>query len=51
MEFLKGRDGCDWVWVMGEHANDRSIEQILEDEAHKEAQKIAEAEAQEQRLV
>ncbi|KAK3782134.1 hypothetical protein RRG08_032892 [Elysia crispata] len=49
VDFLKGRDGCEWVWVMGEHANDKSIEQILEEEAHMEAQKLAEAEAQAQR--
>ncbi|GFS04067.1 SH2 domain-containing protein 4B [Elysia marginata] len=49
VDFLKGRDGCEWVWVMGEHTNDKSIEQILEEEAHMEAQKIAEAEAQAQR--
>ncbi|XP_059163862.1 SH2 domain-containing protein 4B-like isoform X2 [Physella acuta] len=46
VDFLKGRDGGDWVWVMGEHPNDKSIEEILEEEAKKTAQKLAEAEAQ-----
>ncbi|CAL1540523.1 unnamed protein product [Lymnaea stagnalis] len=46
VEFMKGRDGCDWVWVMGEHKNDKSIEQILEEEAHTMAGKLADAEAQ-----
>ncbi|XP_035826050.1 SH2 domain-containing protein 4B isoform X2 [Aplysia californica] len=45
VNFLKGRDGCEWVWIMGEHPNDKSIEQILEEEAQKTAQKLAEAEA------
>ncbi|BFZ18131.1 hypothetical protein BsWGS_21169 [Bradybaena similaris] len=48
--FLKGKDGCEWVWVMGEHSNDKSIEQILEEEAKIMAQKLADAEAEAVRL-
>ncbi|KAL5018238.1 hypothetical protein ScPMuIL_003960 [Solemya velum] len=45
--FLKGKDGKDWVWVMGDHKNDKSIEQILEEDAKAKAMKEAELEAQE----
>ncbi|XP_064607521.1 SH2 domain-containing protein 4B-like [Liolophura sinensis] len=47
--FLKGSDGKDWVWVMGEHKDDKSIEQILEEEAQERAIKQAEKEAEELR--
>ena len=45
MDFLKGADGCEWVWVMGEHKNDLSVEEILEQEAQKKALVQAEEEA------
>nr|KAI8731349.1 SH2 domain-containing protein 4B isoform X3 [Biomphalaria glabrata] len=45
VQFMKARDGSDWVWVMGEHPNDKSIEQILQEEALLTAAKLAEAEA------
>lgn len=44
--FLMGEDGEPWVWVMGEHPNDKTIEQILEEEAREAARKLAEKEAQ-----
>ena len=47
VNFLKGEDGSEWVWVMGEHQDDLSIEDILEDEAHAKALKEAEREAEE----
>lgn len=47
--FLKGIDGEPWVWVMGEHKNDKSIEEILKEEAIEQARKIAEKEAEELR--
>ncbi|XP_013180251.1 PREDICTED: SH2 domain-containing protein 4B-like [Papilio xuthus] len=37
VQFLKGEDGEPWVWVMGEHPNDRSIEDILAEEARQRA--------------
>lgn len=43
--FKKGKDGNDWVWVMGEHKDDKTIEQILEEEAHAKALQEAEKEA------
>lgn len=49
VKFLMGLDGEPWTWVMGEHPDDKSIEQILEDEAREKARKIAEKEAQELR--
>ncbi|KAM3957944.1 SH2 domain-containing protein 4B [Aphomia sociella] len=33
VQFLKGEDGEPWVWVMGEHPNDKSIDTILAEEA------------------
>lgn len=49
VSFLKGIDGEPWVWVMGEYENDKSINEILADEAREEARKIAEKEAEELR--
>lgn len=49
VNFLKGVDGEPWVWVMGEHENDKSIEVILRDEAIEKARKMAEKEAEELR--
>lgn len=44
--FLIGSDSNPWVWVMGEHPNDKSIDDILEEEAVKIAREKAEKEAQ-----
>lgn len=49
IQFLTGADGEPWVWVMGEHENDRSIEEILADEAKLRARKLAEIETKELR--
>lgn len=49
VDFLQGSDGNEWVWVMGEHPNDKSIEQILEEEAQQKALEQAKQEAEEQR--
>ena len=49
MDFLQGSDGHCWVWVMGEHRGDRTIEQIIEAEQQSRASKMAEEEAQLQR--
>ena len=38
------------MWVMGEHANDRTIEQMLDDEAQEKARVLAEKEAETLRL-
>ena len=45
MDFLKGRDGSEWVWVMGDHRDDKTIDQMLEKDTHEMATKLAEAEA------
>ncbi|XP_052235477.1 SH2 domain-containing protein 4A-like [Dreissena polymorpha] len=50
VDFLLGRDGNEWVWVMGEHENDRSIDQILEEEAQRKAAEQARREAELLRL-
>ncbi|CAH1795191.1 unnamed protein product [Owenia fusiformis] len=49
IQFLEGKDGNEWVWVMGEHKNDKPIEQIIEEEAQLKAAKLAEVEAEELR--
>ncbi|XP_071442589.1 SH2 domain-containing protein 4B-like [Hetaerina americana] len=46
VEFLMGIDGEPWVWVMGEHPNDKTIEEILEEEAREKARQEAEKEAE-----
>lgn len=37
VQFLTGEDGEPWVWVMGEHPDDKSIETILAEEAREKA--------------
>ena len=44
--FLQGSDGREWVWIMGEHKDDKSLEQILEEEAQENARLLAEREAE-----
>ena len=48
MDFLVGRDGREWVWVMGEHKNDKSIEEMIEIEIQERALKLAEKEIEEE---
>ncbi|CAI9740420.1 Hypothetical predicted protein [Octopus vulgaris] len=50
VEFLSGKDGNDWVWVMGQHPEDLTIEDILEHEAKEKATLQAEKEAEELRI-
>lgn len=49
VSFRTGDDGEVWVWVMGEHADDKTIEEILADEAKREARELAEIETKELR--
>uniref|UniRef100_A0A1L8D8P2 SH2 domain-containing protein n=1 Tax=Nyssomyia neivai TaxID=330878 RepID=A0A1L8D8P2_9DIPT len=49
VNFLMGEDGEPWVWVMGEHADDKSIDAILAEEAQHRARELAEIEAKELR--
>ncbi|XP_049774429.1 SH2 domain-containing protein 4B-like isoform X2 [Schistocerca cancellata] len=49
VDFLLGADGEPWVWVMGEHPDDPSIEEILEREAREKARQQAEKEAEQLR--
>ncbi|VDM95338.1 unnamed protein product [Thelazia callipaeda] len=44
IRWLKGEDGKDWVWVMGEHKDDLTIEEITEKRALEEARQLAEKE-------
>ena len=45
MGWLLDGDGQPWTWVMGEHRGDRTIEQILEEEQQKKAERLAAEEA------
>lgn len=49
VSFREGSDGEPWVWVMGEHKDDKSIEQILRNEAIEKARELAEKETEELR--
>lgn len=49
VSFLKGTDGEPWVWVMGEHKDDKTIEEIMKEEAIEKARELAEKEQQELR--
>lgn len=49
VDFMVGADGREWVWVMGEHKDDKTIEQIMEEEAQLKAKLQAEKEAEEKR--
>lgn len=47
--FRLGTDGSPWTWVMGDHSEDTSIEDILEHEVREKALLQAEKEAEELR--
>lgn len=49
VSFRTGADGEVWVWVMGEHPDDKTIEEILTDEAKQAAREMAEIETKELR--
>lgn len=49
VNWLMAKDGKPWVWVMGEHERDKTIDQILEEEAQACARAQAEKEAAELR--
>lgn len=51
VKFLTSTDGDPWVWVMGEHKDDKTIEQILEEEARQKATQQAKREAEELRYL
>lgn len=42
VNFMMGTDGEPWVWIMGEHPDDKTIEQILEEEDREKAKKLVE---------
>ncbi|XP_033113904.1 SH2 domain-containing protein 4B-like [Anneissia japonica] len=50
IDFLLAKDGNPWVWVMGEHKNDKTIEEILQEESFETARKEAHKEAELKRL-
>ena len=45
IQFILGADGEPWTWVMGEHSNDKTVDQLLEEDAKKKAAEQAEKEA------
>lgn len=44
VQWLTGVDGEVWVWVMGEHKDDLSLEEMIEKRALEEARELAEKE-------
>lgn len=44
-----GLDGEPWVWIMGDHPNDPTIDEIIEREALEKARLLAEKETEELR--
>uniref|UniRef100_F1KT39 SH2 domain-containing protein 4B n=1 Tax=Ascaris suum TaxID=6253 RepID=F1KT39_ASCSU len=44
IKWLSGSDGKVWVWVMGEHKDDLSLEELIEKRDLEEARKLAEKE-------
>ncbi|KHN88284.1 SH2 domain-containing protein 4B [Toxocara canis] len=44
IKWLNGSDGEVWVWVMGEHKDDLSLEELIEKRDLEEARKLAEKE-------
>lgn len=44
-------NGDPWTWVMGEHKDDKTIEQIIEEEAREAARVQAEHETEQLRFV
>jgi len=49
VKFLEDREGQPWTWVMGEHPDDKSVEQILQEEVQEIARQQAELEAEQLR--
>nr|CAI5828107.1 unnamed protein product [Callosobruchus analis] len=49
VSFMQGQDGEPWVWVMGEHEDDQTIEEILRQEAIERARQLAQKETEELR--
>ncbi|CAB3409426.1 unnamed protein product [Caenorhabditis bovis] len=41
LRWLTGADGDVWVWVMGDHEKDKTIEEILEEESRETAHALA----------
>jgi len=44
-------NGEPWTWIMGEHKDDKTIEQIIEEEAREAARVQAEHETEQLRFV
>ncbi|PIK48277.1 putative SH2 domain-containing protein 4A-like [Apostichopus japonicus] len=49
INWKQGADGDIWVWVMGDHRNDRPYEELLENSRRLEANRLAEEELRIQR--
>nr|XP_034313264.1 SH2 domain-containing protein 4A-like [Crassostrea gigas] len=47
VDFLLGKNSKEWVWVMGEHKNDKSIDEMIELEIQESALKEAERKIEE----
>ncbi|KAI6176144.1 SH2 domain-containing protein 4B [Aphelenchoides bicaudatus] len=50
IQWLLGKDGEIWTWVMGDYPGDKSIDDIIENEARKKARALVEAELMREKM-
>lgn len=51
VQWMLDANGNPWTWIMGEHKDDKTIEQIIEEEAREAARVQAEHETEHLRYV
>lgn len=51
VQWMLDVNGEPWTWIMGEHKDDKTIEQIIEEEAREAARVQAEHETEQLRFV
>lgn len=51
VQWMLDANGEPWTWIMGEHKDDKTIEQIVEEEAREAARVQAEHETEQLRFV
>lgn len=51
VQWMLDTNGNPWTWIMGEHKDDKTIEQIIEEEAREAARIQAEHETEQLRFV
>lgn len=51
VQWMMDANGEPWTWIMGEHKDDKTIEQIIEEEAREAARVQAEHETEQLRFI